>query len=560
MDLLRRGGRLLTALLVLATAAPAARAQLSPGPLATPHANLEGMKNCTQCHALGKGVEADKCLACHTLLAERITAGKGLHAGADHANCVSCHSEHHGADYALVHWEGGEANFDHAAAGFTLEGAHAALKCRQCHREDKIANPARLTAAHKDLDRSFLGLGTACLDCHADPHRGTLGDACLKCHGQSAWRPAAGFDHAGTQFPLRGKHADVTCDKCHPRSGAAETGDLRIAFKGVAFADCKDCHKDPHAGRFTATCASCHQETDWKAIRGKQFDHDLTRYPLRGKHAAVDCKGCHQPGAPHRPLAHDLCLDCHQDKHLGQFTVTGKVQDCARCHSVAGYSPSSFTVAQHAESSYPLAGAHLAVPCRDCHLPTEAQPAGRFRYGSTSCTQCHADPHGKSLALEGADRRCERCHTPESWRRVNYDHAATGFALADRHAEAACTACHVAIPGAKPGQLRFSDLRKDCASCHEDIHRGQFLREGEAIVDCARCHDSRDWMAARFDHTKDARFVLDGAHAPLACTACHLPIDIPAPGEAVTLRYRPLPTDCKSCHPTLVTAPQGDTP
>ena len=260
MDLLRRGGRLLTALLVLATAAPAARAQLSPGPLATPHANLEGMKNCTQCHALGKGVEADKCLACHTLLAERITAGKGLHAGADHANCVSCHSEHHGADYALVHWEGGEANFDHAAAGFTLEGAHAALKCRQCHREDKIANPARLTAAHKDLDRSFLGLGTACLDCHTEKlvsrHKKDETKDCLQCHRSHG---------------PKGTEAPKACVSCHdkPLPGLHDIKDHK---------DCANCHgfhdKGPRRGR-SSCITECHQD---------QLNHEPT---------ANSCVGCH---------------------------------------------------------------------------------------------------------------------------------------------------------------------------------------------------------------------------------------------------------------------------
>ena len=34
-------------------------AQLSPGDLSKPHANLEGLENCTQCHDAGKKISAN---------------------------------------------------------------------------------------------------------------------------------------------------------------------------------------------------------------------------------------------------------------------------------------------------------------------------------------------------------------------------------------------------------------------------------------------------------------------------------------------------------------------
>jgi len=39
--------------------------QISPGDLSNAHKDLEGMSNCTKCHALGEKVENNKCLDCH---------------------------------------------------------------------------------------------------------------------------------------------------------------------------------------------------------------------------------------------------------------------------------------------------------------------------------------------------------------------------------------------------------------------------------------------------------------------------------------------------------------
>ena len=88
-------------------------AQLSPGDLARPHAQLEGLKNCTKCHETGEQITGKNCLSCHTLLSERIDAGKGLHAGPDHKDCVRCHSDHHGREFEIVFWKEGPYNFDH---------------------------------------------------------------------------------------------------------------------------------------------------------------------------------------------------------------------------------------------------------------------------------------------------------------------------------------------------------------------------------------------------------------------------------------------------------------
>jgi len=65
-----------------------ALAQLSPGPLSSPHSHLKGLKKCSSCHKLGSREIGDKCLECHQEIAAMRQGGPGMHAGGDFSNCV----------------------------------------------------------------------------------------------------------------------------------------------------------------------------------------------------------------------------------------------------------------------------------------------------------------------------------------------------------------------------------------------------------------------------------------------------------------------------------------
>ena len=250
------------ALLLLLALPGAATAQLiSPGKLSSAHAELEGMTNCTSCHELrSRGIAPDRCLACHEPLAARVSAGAGLHAGADYRECATCHREHLGREYALVRWDPDE--FRHATVGFELEGAHADLGCRDCHNPTRIRDLQVRTAKVQQgtLDETYLGLGTSCVDCHQidDPHEGAFADrSCADCHDQRDWKAAAAsFDHDATRYPLTGRHRSVGCNECHRHD----------TFTGLRFTACTDCHSDPHEGGMRAACTSCHSTSGWSGV------------------------------------------------------------------------------------------------------------------------------------------------------------------------------------------------------------------------------------------------------------------------------------------------------
>lgn len=377
---------LLVVAFVCGAAAPAAAqlsALVSPGPLARPHASLEGIANCSKCHESGRRVTADKCLACHRPIAERAARRKGIHQDAK-ADCVQCHSDHAGLDGVLRPFD--EKRFDHAAtAGFALVGGHAAVAggCAACHKA-----------------RSYLTAVPDCATCHRDVHKGAFGSACTNCHSaRTRFKEISGtFDHRKAAFQLTGSHTTVACAKCH----------VNNVLKGIKFASCASCHRTPHNAGFATTCTSCHRTAGWST---RTVDHDRTDFPLRGRHTAVACDACHRRSAAGPRLASfkqtaRTCASCHRDAHLGQLTSR-----CQTCHNDTSFAVRSF---RHAGSDAAVfsAGRHARAACQACHkrvtgrFPAGAGTAIKFTVDGR-CTACHKDVHRGSLGPN-----CVKCHKP----------------------------------------------------------------------------------------------------------------------------------------------------
>jgi hypothetical protein len=572
------------ALLVVLLALPwrgSAWAQVSPGPLAKAHAKIDATLECLRCHGKG-GSKADmdgRCLACHKEVAWMRAANRGFHARVASKNCASCHPDHGGREFQLVVWdEGSPAKFDHRRAGFVLEGKHAQLECAACHTPKLQRSPAAALIQKQDHAQSWIGLETTCIDCHTDVHRDQLGRKCETCHSQTAWKPAPGFDHAKSDYPLTGKHEQVECMKCHAAPQFVKAHDAKgvalAEWKPLPHADCTPCHKDPHNGRFKGTCAKCHLTTGFRLINPEQFDHDQTRYPLRGKHAQVTCRRCHVPAeggfGPKPKFA--ACGDCHKDAHNGTATLAGKVVDCAPCHSVNGYTPSTYSVALHQKSAYPLEGAHAAAACAACHRKLAPEARGAAALGSarvmirpahTACVDCHADPHRGRFRGQGPRARkadCLACHGMNAFSPGKFDikmHFDCDFRLEGAHLSVPCQACHEELKAPPPQStlvaaaaslplLTFESKKRQCVECHANPHGTQFAHRKDRGA-CEGCHGNDAFRpASRFDHDRDSKFKLEGAHHKVACAACHSPTR-DAAGKAF-VNYLTAPSRCEACH------------
>lgn len=543
------------------------RAQISPGPLAKAHQSLSGDTNCVQCHEVSTRAPSFKCVECHKEIASEIQQNKGLHAtfprsGPQGAACVKCHSDHNGADFQMIHWNPTPQGFNHSATGFPLEGKHAAVSCRNCHNMQHIVGPARALLAGKDLNHTWMGLTPDCVTCHQDAHQGRFGSGCARCHNTSDWKSASidktGFDHSKTRYPLTGEHRSVKCESCHTPGP-----DGQPRYAGLPFASCSDCHRDPHKAAFKQGCDSCHTTFTWKKSRfAETFDHSKTNFPLLGKHLEVPCLSCHQNGDFKTPIAHAACADCHKpDPHGGQFAGRAEGGRCESCHTVQGWSPSTFSTADHAKTGFPLVFPHAMVKCASCHLPAGTSTKFKIKFGA--CLDCHHDEHEGQFADEPWRNRCEQCHSGATFKTASFtiaEHQKSAFPLTGGHMAVECDACHKASPGTKVIPYRFQQL--SCTTCHEDVHKGQFsdrmavLNNSGKRQGCEACHSTHDWKdLAKFDHEK-TRFPLLGSHRAVACMDCHKPPNIELSLEHVNFAQAPL--KCDDCHENPHASQFGD--
>src|SRR4051812_39111241 len=150
------------------------------------------------------------------------------------------------------------------------------------------------------------------------------------------------------------------------------------------------------------------------------------------------------------------------------------------------------------------------LKCNDCHKEIAAEMQQHRGLHSTystagrpgeACAKCHSDHNGEKFAL---------LHwTPTH---QGFDHSKTGYVLDGKHAAVDCRQCHQAknIPAAGRGFLQglqkdlgqtFFGLSTQCATCHEDVHKGRFG------TTCTSCHNTSNWKNAKieeksFDHSK----------------------------------------------------------
>lgn len=480
------------AALLLCSGAGAAEAQLlSPGKLSAPHASLEGMSSCTSCHELGKRSTPDgKCLACHGALAARVQRKTGLHAGFTGKACTACHKEHFGLKFEMLRFD--TAGFQHADAGYQLREAHLKTGCRDCHQAKFVADTAvrRYAGEHQTLARTWLGLPRGCVACHReDDVHGTQFAArtCNECHSEKTWKDAPAFDHGRTRYALTGKHQQVRCSACHKAALMAGAARPLVQFASVAYSSCTDCHRDPHRGTMRGTCESCHRTDGWDRLANRSqfettFDHNRTRFALKGAHARATCSKCHDPAlvpgwtvrlvfaaqpSPRSyptPRATD-CQACHVDVHQSAFARSPGGPACQGCHNETSWIPAAYDFARHSRETYPLTGAHLAVPCAGCHPTAPRARVPRFHLGGRECVSCHAqeDPHQDQFA----GRACSECHGTPSFRvGVEFNHAKTRYPLDGAHAKVACNACHLKVAGPRGSFVRYRPLGTSCRSCH----------------------------------------------------------------------------------------------
>lgn len=478
-------------------ALPSPRTRESPG-----RKTYLGLKTeCKSCHEdRHSGTLANDCQACHT------TSGWAPASGFDHSNakfpltgkhesvncgechgslkssprppaivftissftdCTPCHRSPHKPEFSRNRlcrdchssegWKSTKG-FDHSVTRFALVGKHLAVSCEKCHAGMK----GRKAGSSSDFSTKPFA---DCNSCHKSPHAPSLNrTTCSSCHTPVNWRSVhnRGFDHSQTDFPLRGKHAAVTCEECHQSDRARS-----FAAQYRTSQRCITCHRDYHEGAFAARykdCNECHNESGFVPSTFTLAAHALGRFPLTGAHAAVLCRDCHtkKEGTTLFVFQSAQCITCHTDYHKGTFERVMGTEGCATCHTPSAWGRVRF---DHQRTKFSLEGKHVSLACDQCHK----QVKGFTQYAGTpaTCTSCHRDPHAKQFA-QGGITRCESCHNPLSWRVLIFNHETqSSFRLTGAHSRVPCGACHREEKSPRGSFVRFKPLPSTCEGCHQ---------------------------------------------------------------------------------------------
>lgn len=207
-------------------------------------------------------------------------------------------------------------------------------------------------------------------------------------------------------------------------------------------------------------------------------------------------------------------LNAQPGETMGGVTSHADIKECKTCHSA------------------PWERATMADRCLECHTEIASQMLNAAelhgsivqKSPSIACRDCHQDHRGANAELTNLGENV-------------FPHEALGFSLNEHQrkesgAPITCDDCH--------GEDVTTFVSDSCQTCHSEMDvafaQAHLLSFGS---DCIACHDGVD----RFDDFNHNAypFKLEGGHANVACTECHLDARSIADMQSA-------PQSCYSCH------------
>lgn len=465
------------------------------------HKNID----CRSCHtSLTFKDTKRECISCHT----------DIHTGSTGADCSSCHTPETWIVKDIINI--------HQNSRFPLAGNHKTADCQQCH------------SGYTELN--FDPIGVNCIDCHildynatTSPNHITAGFStdCYSCHSINAitWNTTNVIHDF---FPLVGGHNITNCFACHDQGGN---------FTGLS-ADCYSCHEEDYnatqnpnhiQAQFSTDCKQCH---NINAFVPASFDHNLTDFPLTGRHITVNCQNCHSSGYTGTPTE---CMFCHENEFNSttnpNHIAAGFPITCNDCHTTASWQPAQF---DHDGLYFPIySGEHRGEwnECTDCHtIPNN--------YSIFSCIDCHEhnktdmdDEHQNINGYIYESTACLSCH-PNGDKEGAFNHNISIFKLEGAHNSLDCSQCH---------QNGYAGTSTVCYDCHTNDYNNS-LNPNHTVLsiptDCNTCHSTLPgWSPATFS-LHDNYFILTGRHLEIIndCSSCH------------NGNFNNISGECISCH------------
>ena len=489
--------------------------------------------------------------------------------------------------------------------------------CETCHNE--------IISVGKIASHFPTPAGTFCEDCHYDAlatptiffadasfdHVGIDVNNCMECHNGN-------FDT--TMNTLYGKpttHIPTSqdCSVCHtttpPFSTSAQSGFNHVSITG----NCESCHNgNPNYVAVGAigknfnsaangvehipsidTCVTCHSNTSSGGFASSSgflssiFHNGLTS----------GCAGCHV--SEFLPLPSNSGAKLIKDSnHL----PTG--QDCDLCHSVSGFTPSSFahvgitgncTSCHDGSASFVAVGALGKTPdhpvtttdCGVCHNTTDFSEVFDHTGRVDNCVECHGDGTVGAVTKKNpghvpTTEDCSVCHVPGTFENAIFNHTGITSNCASCHdgviatgkdaktnpdhisTNQDCSACHVPTAFSQ-ANFDHQNISNNCAVCHGVSVIGKHNNHVPTNEDCVVCHNTTGFVPATFSHDgivdncsscHDAGFATpkktNHVETNQDCGVCHNPGSfVPA-----TFDHTGIVNNCSSCHGVTSQGKSGD--
>lgn len=435
------------------------------------------------------------------------------------------------------------ANFNHNATGFMLDGIHASLECRDCHRR----------GAPKGIPRD-------CNNCHAQGgvrstaaqmanHIPTGTQACSDCHNQNQWTPAL-MRHTTTMsgqcstchngaYVSQGSHGgafakppshpltNASCDVCHAGTQTFNKVNPHFPNNTAAPGSCASCHGVQAVGKpgkhipTSLSCDACH--TNFVAFKPAQFQHDASTIGI--------CSTCHNgSSALGKPAVHiptsSQCDTCHTSQiSFTNRTMnhTGLAGQCATCHGGAYVSQN----AQAKNANHVV----TAAQCDTCHTSTTTwatmtiNHAGLAGYPNLDCASCHNGTTSYSGVIPLSK---PATHIPTTGQ---------------------CSVCHKNYTAFKPAAMDHTGLAGQCSTCHNGSYTAVNAQSKSAAHiptsrQCDSCHKNYvAFVPASMDHTG-----LNGQ-----CITCHTGAYVSQNAQIKIPTHQVTTAQCDTCHVNAMT-------
>jgi Outer membrane cytochrome MtrC/MtrF-like, domains II/IV/Cytochrome c7 and related cytochrome c len=315
-------------------------------------------------------------------------------------------------------------------------------------------------------------------------------------------------------FFIHAYHAEklgtLDCNMCH-----VPVKDGSVMLQRPGHTQCLVCHDDDfNKDLKPKVCAQCHAQFPPEGAS------DLVQFPRYSKTRTILFEFAHSKHVdvkartdPKTGFRSD-CTFCHKFEPNGQFAKFPTHQECATCHSKAGFTPQ-------------LTASMDAASCRGCHTPEEIENPGFTK-----------------------DPRMIGAHVA-SGKYVNIKFSHTAHFKAKDEFMIQCTTCHYAVPRSTGLANLSLPMMLDCVECHDTSKK---ISAEFRMSNCKTCHDDKTGVsgAAPANHTRNLKpdfhtesfrvqHAAESAAPNAKCFVCH---------QNVTPTLQPK-LQCVGCHQVM---------